>query len=112
MPAWDPFQPKPGDCLTYVPFPLNAHCVELPVTLWQDFTLFEELEMKDIDVWRAQSDFIAGIGGLINVIVHPDYMLTEERLELYRALLDHLSRKTGLWITTPNQAADWARRQS
>ena len=112
MPAWDPFQPKPGDCLTYLPFLLNAHCVELPVTLWQDFTLFEELEMKDIDVWRAQSDFIAGIGGLINVIVHPDYMLTQDRLELYRALLDHLSRKTELWITTPNQVADWVRRQS
>jgi peptidoglycan/xylan/chitin deacetylase (PgdA/CDA1 family) len=109
MPAWDPFQPKQGDCMTYLPFALNDHCIELPVTLWQDFTLFEELRMTGIEVWRAQIDFIAAIGGLINVIVHPDYMLSRGRLELYRSLLGYLRRTERLWITTPRQVADWAR---
>jgi peptidoglycan/xylan/chitin deacetylase (PgdA/CDA1 family) len=110
MPAWDPFQPKPGDCMMYCPFKLSDRCVELPVTLWQDFTLFEELQMADIDVWRTQSEFIMEIGGLINVIVHPDYMLTPQRLGLYRALLEHLCAKETLWVTTPGQAAEWARQ--
>lgn len=110
MPAWDPFQPKPGDCMMYRPFKLGDRCVELPVTLWQDFTLFEELKMADIHVWRAQSEFIAEIGGLINVIVHPDYMLTLQRLGLYRALLEHLCAKERLWITTPGHVAEWARQ--
>ncbi len=109
MPAWDPFQPKPGDCMTYRPFKLGNRCIELPVTLWQDFTLFEELEMEHIDVWRTQSDFIAEIGGLINVIVHPDYMLTPRRLGLYHALLEHLRAKEELWIARPEQVAEWAR---
>ncbi len=110
MPAWDPFQPKPGDCMTYVPFKLEHACIELPVTLWQDFTLFEELEMDHIGVWRAQSDFIARIGGLINVIVHPDYMRSEARLTLYRELLEHLSTIEGVWIALPREVSAWARQ--
>ncbi|MBV9535930.1 MAG: hypothetical protein JO321_11015 [Solirubrobacterales bacterium] len=109
MPAWDPFQPKRDDCLVYVPFKLNDHCVELPVTLWQDFTLFEELRFEDIDIWRRQSDFIWRLGGLINVIVHPDYMRTERRMRLYRALLEHLLAMERLWIAKPSEVAGWVR---
>lgn len=112
MPAWDPFQPKPGNCLTYLPFKLNEHCVELPVTLWQDFTLFEELGLRDIEIWRVQSDFIWRIGGLINVIVHPDYMRSDERLQLYRGLLEHLQTMERLWIAKPSEVAAWARRDN
>jgi len=109
MPAWDPFQPKRGDCLTYVPFNLNDRCVELPVTLWPDFTLFEELRLEDIGIWRKQSDFIWGIGGLINVIVHPDYVRSSQRLGFYRALLEHLQGLDGLWIAKPSEVAAWVR---
>jgi peptidoglycan/xylan/chitin deacetylase (PgdA/CDA1 family) len=109
MPAWDPFQPKRGDCLTYLPFNLNEHCVELPVTLWQDFTLFEELQLENIDIWRKQSDFVRSIGGLINVIVHPDYMRGGHRLRLYRELLEHLRAMERLWIAKPSEVAAWVR---
>jgi hypothetical protein len=112
MPAWDPFQPKPGDCHRYVPFPLNERCVELPVTLWQDFTLLEELQMRDISVWRAQIDAIHAIGGLINVIVHPDYLVGPQRLALYRSLLEHLLSKDGLWLATPSDVAAWQRSRA
>lgn len=109
MPAWDPFQPKPGDCHKYLPFRLSDRCLELPVTLWQDFTLFEELRMDHIGVWRRQIDAIYEAGGLINVIVHPDYMLTHHRLGLYRDLLEHLRSKQHLWITTPSEVVAWER---
>ncbi len=51
FPAWDPFQPQPGGCRRYVPFKLNERTWEFPVTLWQDFTLFEELKLKSNKVW-------------------------------------------------------------
>jgi peptidoglycan/xylan/chitin deacetylase (PgdA/CDA1 family) len=105
MPAWDPFQPKPGDCHRFVPFRLNETCVELPVTLWQDFTLFEELRMRTIAVWRDQIDAIHAVGGLINVVVHPDYMLSPARRDLYRALLDHIVAKPDIWIARPRDVA-------
>ena len=112
MPAWDPFQPKPGDCHRYVPFSLVDHCVELPVTLWQDFTLFDELAMTDIAVWRAQADAIYAVGGLINIVVHPDYMPTPARRRLYRDFLEHLLGKEALWFATPSQVASWHQSQA
>jgi hypothetical protein len=111
MPAWDPFQPKPGDCHQYVPFAVNHQCVELPVTMWQDFTLFEELQMTDIAVWRAQADAVYSAGGMINVIVHPDYMMTTARRQLYQELLEHLRGKDALWFATPSEVASWHCRQ-
>jgi len=112
VPSWDPFQPVPGGCRRYVPFMLNERCVELPVTLWQDFTLFEELELKSIEIWRKQIDFVYASGGLVNAIVHPDYMLSTERLGYFRELTEHLLSKDSLWITTPSHIADWVREQN
>lgn len=59
-----------------------------------------------------QIDFIHSIGGLINVIVHPDYMLTAARLELYRQLLAHLRDKDQLWLTSPSAVAHWTRERA
>lgn len=112
MPAWDPFQPKRGDCHQYVPFEINDICVELPVTMWQDFTLFEELQLTDINVWRAQADAIYAAGGMINVIVHPDYMMTAARRRLYLQLLEHLRGKEALWFATPSEVASWHHTQA
>lgn len=112
MPAWDPFQPNQGDCGEYVPFTLNDGCVELPVTLWQDFTLLEELQMTDVDVWHQQIDAIHSAGGLINLIVHPDYMLAADRINHYEALLQHVTALPDVWIATPSEVARWHQRQS
>ena len=109
MPSWDPFQPGSPGCGRFFPFMLNEQCVELPVSLWQDFTLFEELEFRSISVWRKQIDFVYESHGLITVIVHPDYMLSEERLGYFRELLEYLLAKDRLWMTTPAQIADWVR---
>lgn len=105
IPAWDPFQPQPGGCGRYYPFKLSDTCVELPVTLWQDFTLFEELQQTDISIWKEQINAIYEMGGLINVIVHPDYM-NEQRLNLYRELLEYLQSKKNLWFALPSEIAE------
>lgn len=106
IPAWDPFQPQPGGCGNYYPYKLTETCIELPVTLWQDFTLFEELQEKDIYIWKEQIDAIYEIGGLINVIVHPDYM-HKKRQHLYRELLAYLYSKGSIWFALPHEVANW-----
>ena len=106
IPAWDPFQPQPGGCGQYFPYKLTEDCVELPVTMWQDFTLFEELQVKNIDIWKDQIDDIYELGGLINIIVHPDYM-NNDRLNLYRELLIYLQSKGNVWFALPNEVVKW-----
>jgi len=106
FPAWDPFQPQPGGCKQYVPYKLNDTTWELPVTLFQDFTLFFELKEKSIDIWKAQTIALASNRMLINVIVHPDYM-NEQTLPLYQEFVKHCKAELNPWITTPSELCDW-----
>jgi len=84
--------------------------MELPVTLWQDFTLFVELQEHGIDIWKNQIDAICEMNGLINVIIHPDYM-TGKRLGYYRELIEYLGSKD-LLFSLPGIIAEWARNGS
>lgn len=109
IPAWDPFQPMPGGCGKYQPYMLNQDCVEFPVTMWQDFTLFEELQIDPMVIWSKQAELIIAAGGLVNIIIHPDYFLDESRLETYSELLGFLSGQEDVWLTTPGELADWVK---
>lgn len=105
FPAWDPFQPQPGGCERYEPFMLSENTIELPVTLWQDFTLFEELQQNSIDIWKKQIDCISHHGGLINVIVHPDY-INHLNLRFYQDILQYCVGKLDNSITCPSELRD------
>lgn len=104
FPDTDPFQPQPGGCCAVHPF-FFGDLVELPVTLAQDFMLFELLRARDIGIWTEKADWLAAHHGLVNVIVHPDY-LTPERLRHYERLLAHLAAADG-WHALPRDAAEW-----
>lgn len=106
FPAWDPFQPQAGGCERYYPYRLNEKTWELPVTLFQDFTIFFELEQKSIDIWKAQASALAKRRMLINAIVHPDYM-NEKILTLYKQFIRYFKENLNLWITTPSELCDW-----
>ena len=106
FPAWDPFQPQPGGCEKYAPFKINDKTWELPVTLFQDFTLFYELKEKSIDIWKEQANALAHRKMLINIIVHPDYM-NELTLPLYQAFIEYCKAELNSWITTPSELCDW-----
>ena len=108
FPDTDPYEPQPGGCCSIWPF-FNGDLVELPVTLAQDHTLFEILGRDDIEVWTRKSDWLAEQGGLVNVIIHPDYMLTAERMGHYEALLAHLVGLDGGWHALPRDVAAWWR---
>ena len=71
FPDTHPFDPQPGGCCSILPYFLGD-LVELPITLPQDHTLFEILREPDRALAR-QGGWIAEHGGLVNVLVHPDY---------------------------------------
>jgi hypothetical protein len=99
----DPFEPQPDAVGTIFPFTVNGRhprpgYVELPYTLPQDFLLFIILRQKNIDIWKRKVDWIAERGGMVNLIVHPDYMnfggtklsYEEYPIEYFEELLDYV----------------------
>jgi peptidoglycan/xylan/chitin deacetylase (PgdA/CDA1 family) len=110
FPDTDPFQPQPGGCCWIFPF-FFGDVVELPITLDQDHTLFVLLRERSIDLWKQKSRWIIEHGGLINVIVHPDYM-DAEGLERYEELLEFLSSLQSGWHALPREVAAWWRERA
>ncbi len=110
FPAWDPFQPQPGGCEKYRPFMLNLNTVELPVTLWQDFTLFFELDETSPRIWLHQAEELAKLGALINIIVHPDYF-NNAVSDAYSIFLKSFLERTDVRFTLPSVLADEHRKK-
>ena len=108
FPDTDPFEPLGGGCCSILPFFLGE-MVELPITLVQDHTLWEILRRDTIHLWTEKSDWIAANGGLINLIVHPDYLDRPERLRMYEEFLVYLKGLEGGWNALPRDVADWWR---
>jgi peptidoglycan/xylan/chitin deacetylase (PgdA/CDA1 family) len=109
FPDTDPYEPEPGGCCSVFPYFLDG-LVELPITMAQDHTLWEILREPGIDLWRHKGDWLIANHGLINVIVHPDYVLSPERLELYSQLLAYLREQVesdGGWHALPREVASW-----
>lgn len=107
FPDTDPFEPQPGGCCSILPFFLHD-LVELPITLLQDHTLFEILEQRTADIWISKSDWLVEHRGLVNVLVHPDYV-DAHRLDVYGQLLTHLRAQAGGWHALPREVASWWR---
>ncbi len=111
FPDSDPFEPQGGGCCSILPYFLGE-MVELPITLVQDHTMWEILRRETIDLWAEKSEWVAANGGLVNVIVHPDYLDTPARLRMYEEYLEHLAglceRRDG-WAALPREVAEWWR---
>jgi peptidoglycan/xylan/chitin deacetylase (PgdA/CDA1 family) len=111
FPDTDPFEPQPGGCCSILPFFLGE-TVELPITLVQDHTLWEILRRNSIDLWREKCDWIVANGGLINPIVHPDYLDTRTRLRMYEEFLEYLAAQRDGWHALPREVAAWWRTRA
>lgn len=111
FPDWDPYGPQPGGCSTIFPFFISDKTVELPVTMMQDHTLFEILGKKGIEIWREKFDYVESLNGLSNIIVHPDYIFKDNRIEYYCQYLEYLKSKASVWHALPRDVADWWRRR-
>ena len=108
FPDTAPFEPQAGGCCSIFPYFLGE-MVELPVTLVQDHTLFEILREHSISRWVSKSEWIMEHHGLVNLITHPDYMLQQERLDLYERFLVFLKGREDGWHALPEEVAEWWR---
>lgn len=110
-PDTDPYEPKAGGCLTWLPF-FNGELVELPVTIPQDHTVFVLLRRSDEALWSEKARFLRSRGGMVLVLTHPDYMLEAERLAAYRRFLEEFAADESAWKALPREVSAWWRRRA
>jgi hypothetical protein len=106
--------PQRGGCCTVMPY-FVGKMLELPVTTTQDYSLFHILRDYSITLWKRQIELIMEKHGLMNFIVHPDYITTPRERETYETLLAHLAllrKESGVWIPTAGEANRWWRQRA
>ncbi len=106
--------PQHGGCCTVMPYFIGK-MVELPVTTTQDYTLFHVLNTYGTELWERQIKIILEKHGLINVIVHPDYLTGAPERAMYSdllGLLARLRRDQNVWIPLAGEANTWWRQRS
>lgn len=107
-------EPQRGGCCTVMPY-FVGDILELPVTTTQDYALFNYLNKYSIDLWKRQIDLIMEQYGLINFIVHPDYITEPREWNVYKSLLAHLAQlrnERKLWIPLPREVDRWWRQRA
>lgn len=106
--------PQRGGCCTVMPY-FIGNVLELPVTTTQDYTLFNILNDRSIELWKQQMEIIMEKHGLISFIVHPDYIIEPQHRRIYEALLACLccvQEENGVWIATPGDVSRWWRQRA
>ncbi|MGA9526818.1 MAG: hypothetical protein WBS24_01750 [Terriglobales bacterium] len=106
--------PQRGGCCTVMPY-FVGKMLELPVTMTQDYTLFNILTDFSTELWKQQSSLIMEKHGLMNVIIHPDYIAGAREREVYKALLAFfagLRDNKNVWIPTPGEVNRWWRQRA
>lgn len=104
----DPFQAMPGGVGSVWPF-LAGRLVELPCTLPQDHTLFVTLQQQSIDIWKRKYGLLQRLRGMAVCLVHPDYVDSPQRQDLYKELLEEFAAAADAWACLPREAAQWWR---
>ena len=107
-------EPQRGGCCTVFPY-FIGDILELPLTCIQDYSLFHMLGEYSIDLWKKQIELIMARHGLISFIVHPDYIMQEKALSVYKELLAYVSdlrRQKNVWIARPGEVNRWWRERS
>jgi hypothetical protein len=107
-------EPQRGGCCSVFPY-FIGRVLELPLTTVQDYSLFHILGDYSIDLWKKQIELIIEKHGLISFIAHPDYLVDERALSVYKKLLAHLSKlrtEKNIWIARPSDINSWWRERS
>jgi hypothetical protein len=111
VPSVAHLDPQRGGCCTIMPYFVGG-LVELPVTASQDHTLFNILNDFSLDLWRQQTEIILKHHGLMNFIVHPDYVTGKKEQDAFRKLLASLANlrdRSAVWIALPRDVNRWWR---
>jgi hypothetical protein len=107
-------EPQRGGCCTVMPY-FIGNLVELPLTTTQDYSLFNILGERGLNIWEREIDAVHRNHGLISILVHPDYIIEPWAQEVYLQLLRHLQgriSKENIWLTTPKEVNNWWRIRS
>ena len=110
IPTWEPNHPstmKPHGIETVFPLTMNG-LTEIPITLPQDHQLLYVLDLKPKEVvreWLKAASLIKRLGGLCTFLVHPDYALGSDKMEIYEELLNELVSDKEASITLPVDVA-------
>lgn len=86
-----------GCCTTFLYF--VGKLLEVPVTMSQDFMLFNILRQYSLDLWERQIKLVLKGHGVMNFIALPDYVINQREQNVYKSLLGRLAelRKEELW---------------
>jgi hypothetical protein len=106
--------PQTGGCCTVMPYFVDK-ILEIPVTVTQDYSLFNVIGTYCEDLWREQINLVMQQYGLISFIVHPDYLDSPKARNAYITLLRILAklRETNeLWIALPGEVDSWWRQRN
>jgi hypothetical protein len=106
--------PQRGGCCTVFPY-FVGDILEIPVTVTQDYTLFHILRDYSLDLWKEQTGRILAQHGVMNFIVHPDYVTQDKEMQVFKGLLAYLAdlrANSGLWTPLPRELNDWWRLRS
>jgi hypothetical protein len=106
--------PQRGGCCTVFPYFIGK-ILELPVTTIQDYSLLHILNDPTTRLWQEQIRIIRENYGLISMIIHPDYIVSQRARELFTGLLRLISelRSQGeAWTALPGDVATWWRQRS
>jgi hypothetical protein len=106
--------PQRGGCCTVMPYFVGG-LVELPVTTTQDHTLFNIFNDFTTRIWEDQTQRILKDNGLMNFIVHPDYLLERRAQDAFKALLSSLAgmrKENNLWVALPRDVNRWWRQRA
>lgn len=104
-----------GGCCSVMPYFLPGGVTELPLTTAEDYTLFHVLNEYSTRVWKQQIKTILDAHGLMTFIIHPDYVLTKRPQDVFKELLEEISRlraDEGVWVTLPREVDEWWRARS
>ncbi len=114
-PTWEPVSSLSGKnhgIRTVFPLDIDG-LTELPVTLTQDHQLIYLLRTrpeKCVQHWLQQSNWIKQVGGMVLLLIHPEYSFSEpEHLSLYKILLSTFALDKTCWVSTTNEIAEWWR---
>jgi hypothetical protein len=106
--------PQRGGCCTVMPY-FVGKILEIPVTASQDYSLFHILNDYSLALWEQQIGEILRRHGVLNMIVHPDYLTGPREEAVYEGLLGlygRLRREHNVWIPLPREANNWWRQRS
>ena len=101
------YEPQPGGCCSWLPFFIGEGFVELPITLPQDYTMFELRQERTERPWVEKAEFLRDQEGMALILTHPDYLKGPERLGAYERFLAHAKQEQAVWHALPHEVAQW-----